>query len=269
MLCNQNMMRLYQEIATALEAAFSSIENVAPRPVVVQRGSYEVFRYKEKSVEAAIIQKCARLVSGINASLVLLKAGYVQELCALFRMLDEFREDIYFLCEAVRSGQKTELHEKYLDSFYQEEFDIPENPLLSSQNRPTIKREKIRAVISRISERELNPSDNQKLQRTLSQMYSGFVHAASTHVMDMYGGYPPRFQVSGMLGTPRITEAERNTWDYLYRGLITIMWVCHTFKQDSLLHELYQFRNYIEQQTNKTKWEPPESMIKRAKAKKT
>lgn len=86
--------------------------------------------------------------------------------------------------------------------------------------------------------------------------------------MDMYGGHPPRFHVSGMLGTPRITEAERNTWDYLYRGLITIMWVCHTFKLDSLLHELYQFRNYIEQQAKKTEWESPEAMIKREKAKK-
>lgn len=102
----KDMMRLYQDIATALEAAFTSIENAAPRPIMVQHGSYKVFRYKEESVEAAIIQKCARLISGINASLVLLKTGYVQEIGALFRMLDEFREDIFFLCEAVRSGQK-------------------------------------------------------------------------------------------------------------------------------------------------------------------
>jgi hypothetical protein len=89
-------------------------------------------------VEAAIVQKCARLISGLNASLVLLRAGYVQELGAVFRMLDEFNEDILFLCQAIRDGQLTKLHDDYLDFFYQEEFDNPDNAFLSTQNRPTM-----------------------------------------------------------------------------------------------------------------------------------
>lgn len=261
------MLRLFVEISGVLENAFLEIERQVPPPVFVAHGSYKVFRYKEKTVEAAIVQKCARLISGLNASLVLLRAGYVQELGAVFRMLDEFNEDILFLCQAIRDGQLTKLHDDYLKFFYQEEFDDPDNAFLSTQNRPTIARKKIHAANSRIPEQELNPSDNQELYRTLSQTYSGFVHAASTHVMDMYGGNPPHFHVSGMLGTPRIPECVENAWDYFYRGLLTIMIVALSFKQENLLQQLYVFRSHVEQQSGRTNWEHPEALVKKAKSK--
>ena len=209
------------------------------------------------------------MISGLNASLVLLKAGYVQELGALFRMLDEFNEDILFLCQALRSGEISELHQKYLTAFYQEEFDNPDNAFLSTQNRPTVSRRKIHAAISRIPENELNQSDHNELQRTLSQAYSGYVHAASAHVMEMYGGNPPSYHVSGMQGTPRIAEFTNNAWDYFYRGLITIMMVALTFKKDNLLQELYEFRTYVEKKSSRTEWEHPEILVKRAKSKKS
>jgi hypothetical protein len=263
------MLKLYAEMANVLEKTFRQIEVLVAPPVLVTRGSYQVFRYKDQSVEAAVVQKCARLVSGLNASLVLLKAGYVQELGALFRMLDEFNEDILFLCQAIRDGEITELHKKYLEAFYQEEFDYPDSPFLSTQNRPIVPRRKIYAAISRIPEQELNPSDNQELHRTLGQTYSGFIHAASAQVMDMYGGNPPMFHVSGMLNTPRIPEFTENAWDYFYRGLLTIMMVALSFKQSDLLQQLYAFRAYVEAQSQRTEWEHPEVLIKYEKAKKT
>lgn len=262
------MIKLFIEIANVIESAFHQIEDMIPPPDFVSRGSQKVFRYKNESIEAAIVQKCARMVSGLNASLVLLRTGYVQEIGALFRMLDEFSEDILFLCQAVRTGEITELHKKYLKLFYQEEFDNPDNAFLSTQNRPTIQRKKIHAAISRIPEQELNQSDNKELHRTLSQAYSGYVHAASTHVMEMYGGNPPGFHVSGMIGTPRLAEFTKNAWDYFYRGLITIMMVALTFKQESLLHQLYKFRSYVEEQSLRTEWEHPEALVKKVKTKK-
>jgi hypothetical protein len=183
-------------------------------------------------------------------------------------MLDEFSEDILFLCQAIRTGEITELHKSYLEVFYQEEFDNPDNPFLSTQKRHTIPRKKIHASLSRIPEQELNPNDSQELYRTLSQAYSGFVHAASTHVMDMYGGNPPKFHLSGMLGTPRIQEFVENAWDYFYRGLISTMMVALSFKQDALLQRLYAFRAYVEAQSNYTEWEHPEVLIRNQKSKK-
>lgn len=261
-------MEIYHEIADTVVRAFRQIESKVSPPEFVMIGNHKQFRYKESTLEAAIVQKSARLISGLNASLVLLKAGYVQELGALFRMLDEFSEDILFLCQGVGSGEITELHQMYLDAFYQEEFDEPHNPLKSSQKRPMVSRRKIQAAISRIPEQELNPSDAQAIYRTLNKTYSGYVHAASPHVMEMYGGNPPRFHVSGMLGTPRMAEFVKNTWDYSYRTLNTIMIVALTFKQEELVKQLYGFRNYIEEKSGKTDWEHPETIIKNTKNRK-
>lgn len=262
------MMKLFVEISQVIEVAFRELEATAPLPAFIERGPGKVFRYQDESVEAAIVQKCARMISGLNASLVLLKSGYVQELGALFRMLDEFNEDILFLCQAIREGEITDLHKRYLKDFYQEEFDNPDSAFLSEQKRETISRRQIHSAISRIPEQEVNPSDNKQLHRTLSQAYSGYVHAASPHVMEMYGGYPPKYHVTGMLGTPRIDEFTNNAWDYFYRGLITIMMVALTFKKEELLKKLYEFRGYIESQSGNTEWENPEVMIKREKSKK-
>ena len=262
------MIKLLTKIANTIEKAFQQIESIISPPAFVKLGEYQAFRYENKTIEAAIVQKCARLASGLNASLVLLQSGYVQELGALFRMLDEYNEDILFLCQAIQKGKITDLHKKYLTAFYQEEFDNPNNTFLSTQNRSIIPRKKIRAAISRIPEQDLNPSDFQELHRTISQAYSGYVHAASTHVMEMYGGNPPKFHVTGMLGTPRIAEFTKNIWDYFYRGLITITIVSRAFNQKNLVIELNKFRTYVEEQSGQTNWEHPEVLIKRMKRKK-
>lgn len=136
------MIDLYLETLAVLHPAFQVLENKIEKPVLVKRGSYYVFRYKNQTIQAAVIQKLARLISGLHASLLLLQGGFVQELGAIFRTLDEFNEDILFLCQAIRTGELTELHQKYLDTFYQEEFKQPDNPFLSEQKRPTIPRKK-------------------------------------------------------------------------------------------------------------------------------
>lgn len=82
-----------------------------------------------------------------------------------------------------------------------------------------IKRKKIRAYIARSPLGAGDPSGHISAARTVSKAYSGFVHAASSHIMDMYGGFPPRFHTSGMLGTARKPEHRQDIINYYYRGL--------------------------------------------------
>lgn len=196
-----------------------------------------------------------------------LSGGFVQELGALFRTLDEFNEDIIFLCRAMQSDEVSEQHKKYLDSFYQEEFDQPDNAIESAQKRPTIPRKKIQAAISNMPESGLNPSDHKEVLRTISQGYSGYVHGASSHIMEMYGGNPPNYHISGMLGTPRIVESIKDAWNYFYRGLLSVMFVAKAFRQDDLLKELYAFRDYVEKKSGQTDWKEPEKKMKEIKKK--
>ena len=113
----------------------------------------------------------------------------------------------------------TELHQRYLNAFYEEEFNVPENPVASTQKRPSIPRKKIVAYVAR-KETE-NPSYATEQTRTLSKAYSGFVHGASPQIMNMYGGFPPRFRISGMLGTTPEQKHRNDLWNYFYRGLIS------------------------------------------------
>jgi hypothetical protein len=262
------MINLYLETLPVLQRAFHLLESKIEKPTFVERRSYYVFRYENQTVHAAVIQKLARLISGLHASLLLLQGGFVQELGVIFRTLDEFQEDILFLCQAIQTGELTELHQEYLKYFYQEEFDVPDNPFLSEQNRPTIPRKKIQAAIAKIPESELNPSDAQELYRTLSKAYSGYVHGASVHIMEMYGGNPPQYYLAGMRDTPRIATFTENLWDYFYRGLLSVMFVVLSFGEQKLLQDLYALRNYFEKKSGETEWEHPEKMVKRMKNKK-
>jgi hypothetical protein len=207
----------YAHTLVLMERTLHRLASLVPPPSLVPFGDHRVFRYLEQSVHQAMVQKLARLVSGLHAGRLLLSKGFVQELGALQRMLDEISEDIAFLSLGTLN-QLTELHRRYLDAFYEEEFDNPNSPEESTQARPMIPRKKIRAYLAQphISGHAIG----RDAPRAISKAYSGFVHAASPQVMDMYGGNPPHFHLNGMLGTPRIAEHMQDLWNYFYRGAL-------------------------------------------------
>ena len=259
----------YRELLAVLSEAFADLELAIEKPELVNQGSISFFRYKSKSLEAAVVQKLARVVSGLQASWVLLEIGFYQELAVLFRTLGELEEDICFLCEGLRRAELTGLHKKYLDYFYQEEFDQPDSPLISTQKRGMIPRKKIQAAIARMPESEVNRSDHQELRRTIEKMYSGYVHAASSQIMDMYVGNPPRFQLHGMLGTPRTQAFDTLFWHHAYHGILSTMHVADALQQTDLMERLYRVRTAFEKQSGISHWDDPATSLRRQKARAT
>jgi hypothetical protein len=204
-----------------MEVALDRLANQVPAPQSVPfvRNTF-VFRYVERTAQQAIVQKLARIITGLRAALLLLRHGLVQEEAVIHRVLGDLIEDVLFLSYGIlKNDLKGKLHESYLTDFYQEEFDNPGNPLDSTQKRSPVPRRKIQAYIARADLRIGNPSHNQEVFRTIHQAVSGFVHAASVQILDMYGGKPPHFHVRGMLGTPRMPEYEREIWNYFERGM--------------------------------------------------
>jgi len=139
----------------------------------------------------------------------------------LHRAIDETNEDIMFLVYAVANDKITELHQRFLDAFWEEEIDASGNIVDSEQKRPMIPRKKIRAYLANVEGVELDPSRSVEVTRSISKAYSGFVHGASPQIMDMYGGNPPRFHITGMLGTQRMQEQTEDLWNYMYRTFIS------------------------------------------------
>ncbi|HFD31735.1 MAG TPA: hypothetical protein ENJ28_03335 [Gammaproteobacteria bacterium] len=205
-----------------MEISFRDFEAAIPnKPKLVRKPYGEVYRFEEQDIYQAIIQKLAHAQSTVRAAQILLEHGYVQEQAALQRVVDEANEDILFLVYAVTNDKTTELHEKYLEAFWEEEFDDTGNPLKSEQKRPMVSRRRIRAYIANVEGAAMDPSRGIELARTIHKAYSGFVHGASPHIMDRYGGNPPKFHIKGMLGTPRIEEHRQDLWNYMYRTFIS------------------------------------------------
>jgi hypothetical protein len=152
-------------------------------------------------------------------------------------MLDEFNEDIQFLSLGVIYSDLSELHKRYLEAFYMEEFGCEKT------ERPMIPRQKIRAYIANSQARGPNPHGAIKAGKEVSNIYSGFVHGVSPHIMDMYGGQPPKFHVRGMLGTLRIIEHEEDLWNYVYRGILSCAFAAKVFGHEKMFNCIRDYRD--------------------------
>ena len=95
----------------------------------------------------------------------------------------------------------------------------------------------------------MNPSDAIELSRTVSKAYSGYVHAAAPHIMEMYGGEPPKFHLAGMRGTSRIKEHAADLWNYFFRGLLAFLGAAYAFQDTELAERLENFRDRFESES--------------------
>lgn len=231
--------QLYDQALANMELTVHRLAKRVPQPQDVPYKDGFVFRHVEKTVHQALVQKLARLVSTLHAARLLMKNGFVQEQAALQRVLDELQEDVTFLSFGVIFNKRTLLHDDYLAAFFEEEFDA-ESTIDSPQKRSLIPRKKIRAWIASM-EGGLDQSRAVKATRTISKAYSGYVHAASPHIMDMYGGNPPVFHLHGMLGTPRHVEHRADLWNYFYRAIITFGFAAKAFGEDGLFATIRDF----------------------------
>ena len=216
------MHKDFELMLDLMDRSFRDFEDGMPsKPVFTRMPFGMAFRYKEQNIYQAIIQKLARAQSAVRAAYVLLKNGYCQEQAILHRVIDETNEDIIFLVYAVTNDSITDLHERFLEAFWEEEIDESGTLIESKQKRPMIPRKKIRAYIAKLGGNVLDQSRSIKLARTLSSTYSGYVHGASPQIMDMYGGHPPHFHTKGLLGTPRMDQHTWELWNYMYRAFIS------------------------------------------------
>lgn len=238
---SKNMPFLQAEAVTMMASAFRRLEGAIERPQRVAYRDSFVFRYTNKGIHEALIQKLARNISGLNAVAVLISTGYVQEAGVLFRTLDEIQEDILFLATAEMEEGKTERHQKYLDAFYAESVFARPEGTLDIPKPNLLPRKKIRAHTFKGIGADVNESQVLAASESLGTAYSGYVHAASENIMDMYGGDPPHFNLNGMLGTPRIESCTNDAENYVYRGLMATVVIAQAFGDLSLMEALYGF----------------------------
>ena len=232
--------------------AFRKLEDQVPAPESTKHGNGFVFRYKEQLIEQAILQKLAKAISGLAASQVLLANGYAQEHATLNRIVDELGEDVFFLAAALTNDKLTPLHERFLASFWAEEYSDPDDIVGTHKARDIVPRKKIRAYTMRVLGEGIELSRATTTGNVLHKMYSGFVHGASPQIMELCVGNPPRFMLFGMTGTPRIREHFDDSWNYHYRTLTAVTVAAKAFGDGGLVDAMYAYLDQFEEETGRT-----------------
>src|SRR5438309_1103291 len=85
---------LFERALEGLNDAFRQIEAHVPPPVRKPWLGSFVFRYEERTIQQAIVQKLARLLSGLHAIEALLECGLFQEQGMVQRAVAEIDEDV-------------------------------------------------------------------------------------------------------------------------------------------------------------------------------
>lgn len=235
------MPHLQNETIQVMTDAFQRLEAAIVPPVQVPQKESFVFRYNNKGVHEALIQKLVRYISGLNAINSLLQTGYVQEVGVLQRTLDEIQEDIFFLASSQTNGVFTDRHKQYLEAFYSESVTNRPKGELAIPKPNMVPRKKIRAQTMNTLGQGIDVAQALIAGEGVGTAYSGFVHAASENIMDMYGGIKPHFHTQGMLRTPRIEETILANENYIYRGLMATIASAKAFGNGELVDELYKF----------------------------
>jgi hypothetical protein len=234
-------MLQYENIISLLTNAFELLEQKISPPIKQKFGEGYVYRYSEKSYPQAVIQKLARTITGLRALLLLNQNGLLQEQATLQRVLDELDEDIMFLTLPFLFDDLTELHQKYLDAFYEEEFDNPESAIDSTQKRPMISRKKVRAYINKPRGKESNQSSSIETSRTLNKSYSGYVHCASPQIMELYFGTPLKFQTSGKAISPLLGDHKDDLFNNFFRAIHSFSFAAMMLRQYEIFDQLSRY----------------------------
>jgi hypothetical protein len=103
-----------------------------------------------------------------------------------------------------------------------------------------VKRKKVRAYIARFFAGQ-DTSTADAAGHSIHKAYSGYVHAASPQIMEMIGGDPPKFVLSGVDESTRMREAIADAWNYFYRGLLSVTCVGKAFGHKSVVDKMYLY----------------------------
>jgi hypothetical protein len=254
---------ILDEAVAGLDHCVQMLSSSFPLPRRVVINDMEVSRHLEQDDLLLSFMKLIKIASHNNAAMVLIRAGYVHEVYALCRMIDEAGEDIHFMQQPHGDdGKPTKQQYTFINEFFQEEFSGQD--LVESHNsRDRVPRQKVRAANARLGADvvKLDPSTEVKITGVLSATFSGFVHGAYVHLMELFNGH--YFHTRGMLGTPRMQECLANQVNHVFRSLLIVEGVAYRAYREDVVHRALDCSIALARQTKCLKVDGIESMVKR------
>jgi hypothetical protein len=196
----RNAFQLLTECVDLLELAASSFSGMIKPPVYVARPD-EHFEYENPDEKTFAILRCVRIASDFRAVMILLEHGHVQQVGVLMRGIVEFNMDLdvvigpYLVPET-----KNDVDQRIAEYFSEPSWNfrrILEDP----KKRATTPRRKTYALIAKVLGESVEPANPYQVRQTvkaLEEGYSGYVHGAYEHIMELYDPYDRRFAIRGI-----------------------------------------------------------------------
>lgn len=228
----------YEPFVRKLEELVNELENEFPKPVVIQHGKGLAFRHKPEvrgDILASFL-KLVRVVSLLNSSLLLMEKGFTQEVGIFCRAIDEAIEDISFFAIPIGENGTSDNQMKLLKEFYQEQFENP-NVFSSSLPRDRVPRKKISAAIGNFPIKDVDPNTINTIAKSLREVFSGYVHGAYVHIMEMYDGGVSKYQMKGMPDSPYMDACVDNFANSLYRSFCALGIVASRVKRQDIFSD--------------------------------
>jgi hypothetical protein len=221
-----------QARVTPLERIVELFAESLPKPQLYHHGLDRGFRFENPGVRHFCLLKAVRIVSALNAELLLARSGYTQEIAVLIRTLVECTTHIEFVLDPTDSIEHRTEVEKYVRAFFEDSKRETEAKIKRAQVRQGTVHATLGSTLDSIAEQYDDTRDRVPaavLYSNIYQVYSNYVHAKYPEIMDLYGGTPGQFHLRGMSGTPKdgenlalletFIETASNTFVVMIQGL--------------------------------------------------
>lgn len=218
-----------------------------PSPRKVPREYTHTFRFLEKSPQQAIVLRLVRILSGLNAIVLLNEHGFCQEHAALQRTLDEFIEDVEFLSQGLLQQELLDIHRQFLEAFYEDPLMEKWDKSRKMKGPNMVKRDKIRAYLADKTRTVFDQNTAINAGAAISHIYSGYVHGAAAHTMDMYTPSSHSFSTNGILASELYADHSDDLWNYLLRTLHAFSLAAKALGDEATWNAAFQEFSRIEQ----------------------
>ena len=199
---NRNEELVFQQALDHMDRTIDDLFRLLPDPIIETIGDgIRDFRFTKKDSQSAIVLKLVQFTSNLRAGRLLIDHGFAYEWSVLKRLLNETVEDIGFLLAENQDDNQGDLHERFLDAFY--EGDLDNKGDLKSESVNNVKRSEIRKFLIEYYEdvdvevlgEGIPPPE--EVMRGLYRLGSGYIHGRAVHIMSLYDEGRNRFHTNG------------------------------------------------------------------------
>ena len=168
------------------------------------------YRFTNPGVGHFCLLRACRVVSALNAMIALGEGGFTQEIGILFRTVYEAYTQIE---AAMAQLRKDGAVGGEVATFIADYFGHDKRRNMDQAKRSNLSQRTVNELIgAQLEPFSTIPRDDPEWKSaaerlaSLNRVFSNYVHGRYPETMDLYGGIPGRFHLTGMRGTPKDWE---------------------------------------------------------------